>query len=109
MTESQLQAKIFQWHWNKFPAERGLLFHVNGKAKNAIEGNKFKGLGVVSGVSDLVYLRPDGKVLFIELKTSEGRQSPAQLKWQALVESFGHQYLIVRSVEEFVYICGHAS
>lgn len=101
MSEDQLQAQIFQWHWNNRPQERRLLFHVNNKARNKIEGAKFKAMGVVSGVSDLIYLKPGGIPIFIELKTETGTQSPDQKQWELQVRASGYHYVIVRSLEEF--------
>jgi hypothetical protein len=102
MSESQLQASIFQWHWNSIPAERGLLFHVNNKARNAIEGNRFKAMGVIAGVSDLIYLKPGGKPILIELKTDIGSQSPEQRKWEIAVKAAGYSYHICRSLADFI-------
>jgi hypothetical protein len=101
MNELQLQAEIFKWHWNNIPEERGLLFHVNNKARNKIEGNKFKSLGVIAGVTDLIYLKPGGRPIFVELKTEEGKQSPQQKEWQKTVESAGYDYRICRDLETF--------
>jgi len=104
MTEAQLQAQIFQYHWNNLPTERGLLFHVNNKARNAIEGAKFKAMGVIAGVSDLIYLKPGGKPILIELKVDNGTQSKEQMKWELHVRLAGYKYMICRSLEEFVKI-----
>ncbi len=101
VTEDNLQATIFQYHWNTFPMERGRLFHINQKARNAIEGNRMKAMGVVPGVSDFCYLVPGGKVFWLELKTETGRQSDEQIKFQKLCESLGHDYRIIRSLEDF--------
>ena len=98
MSEDQLQSICFQWHWNNYPAERGMLFHVNQKARNAIEGNRMKAMGVVPGVSDMIYLK--GPV-FIEMKTEDGNQSPDQKRFQQLTEPLGYKYVIVRTFEEF--------
>jgi len=100
MTEDQLQAEIFQYHWNYHPKERGLLFHVNQKARNKIEGNRMKAMGVIPGPSDLIYLRPGGRPLLMELKLETGVQSPAQKEWQAVVGSAGYEYVIVRSLND---------
>lgn len=100
-SEIKLQAEIFQYHWNSFPDQRGLLFHVNNKARNAIEGNKMKAMGVVQGVSDLIYLKPGESVIFIELKTENGIQSTAQKQWQQKVELAGYKYFIVKSLTDF--------
>lgn len=78
-----------------------MLFHVNNKARNAIEGNKFKAMGVIKGVSDLVLILPMGRVIWIELKTPAGTQQPAQREFEAKVTQRGHTYLIIRSLEEF--------
>lgn len=100
-TEIQLQAACFQWHWNSFPLLRGTLFHINQKARNAIEGNQMKAIGVVPGVSDLCNILPFGRVRWIEMKTQDGRQSPDQVKFQRLCEELGHEYIICRTFEEF--------
>lgn len=98
MSEDQLQSNCFQWHWNNYPHERGMLFHVNQKARNPIEGNRMKAMGVVPGVSDMIYLK--GPV-FIEMKSQDGRQSPDQILFEGVVTKLGYRYVIVRSFEEF--------
>lgn len=104
VTEDQLQATCFLWHWNNFHNERGLLFHVQQKARNAIEGNRFKAIGVVSGVSDMIYLKPGGRPILIEMKTETGHQSAAQKEWEATARSAGYEYVICRSFEQFQQI-----
>lgn len=98
LSEDQLQSTCFQWHWNNLPEERGMLFHVNQKARNKIEGNRFKAMGVVPGVSDMIYLR---KLTFIEMKTEDGKQSKEQKEFEILVTSLGYVYVICRSLEQF--------
>jgi hypothetical protein len=100
MTEDQLQAQCFQWHWNSFPHLRGTLFHVNQKAKDSREGNKMKAMGVVPGVADFCNLTP-GSVRWIEMKTEIGVQSGEQKRFQALVESLGMEYHIIRNFAQF--------
>ena len=85
---------------NKYPELRGLLFHVRNNSANKREGAYWKELGVVAGVSDLLFLY-NGKVHCIELKTPRGSQSPAQLDWQKLVEGQNIEYMIVNSIELF--------
>jgi hypothetical protein len=104
MTEAQLQAQIFQYHWNNLPTERGLLFHVNNKARNAIEGAKFKAMGVIAGVSDLIYLKPGGIPILIELKVDNATQSKEQIKWELNVKLAGYKYQVCRSLEDFIKI-----
>lgn len=100
LPELTLQAQCFQYFHNTYPDHRQMLFHVQNKARNAIEGSKFKAIGVVKGVSDFILILPF-KVVFIELKTELGTQSPDQVTFQAKVSARGHTYKIVRSFEEF--------
>ena len=60
-----------------------------------------KAMGVVAGVSDLIYLTAAGPV-FIEMKTLTGTQSPEQKKFQAIVEGLGFKYHIIRKLEDFI-------
>ena len=69
-------------------------------AKNQAHGAILKAMGMVSGVADLTYLSPNG-VVFIELKTETGGQSPAQKEWERRVRERGYPYYVVRSVEDF--------
>ena len=55
VTELRLQASCFQWHWNKFPEERGRLFMIHNNPRNKIDGNRLKAAGMVAGVADLEY------------------------------------------------------
>jgi hypothetical protein len=104
MSEARLQAEIFQHHWNNYPHERGLLFHVNNKARNAIEGNRMKAMGVVAGVSDLIYLRPGGKPILIELKLPGETQSQIQVNWEETVKAAGYSYALVTSLPDFIWL-----
>ena len=65
---------------------------------------RLKTMGLRSGASDLVVVLP-GRVMFVEVKTPTGKQSPAQVKFQQTVEALGHEYIVVRSVEETIDAC----
>ncbi len=99
--EIQLQSSAFLWHWNNFPLERGLLHANNNNSYNATKGNQNKSLGVVKGVADMEYVTDGGKIVFIEMKTTSGSQSPDQKYFQAQVENRGARYVIIRSLTEF--------
>lgn len=99
--EERLQAECFQWHWGTFPQLRRTVFHVQQKARNKIEGSRFKAIGVVKGPSDLIMICPK-KTIYIEMKTETGTQSEEQKDFQRQVEEFGCQeYYICRSLEYF--------
>lgn len=99
MTEEQLQAECFKWHWNTFPQHRYKLFHVpNGGKRDKREAMKFKGMGVISGVSDFIYLI-EGYYYAIELKSLNGRTSPKQRRF---AEAIGmERFYLVNSLDQF--------
>ena len=72
----------------------------NGGRRDAVTGAKLKAEGVTAGAADLIILLPIGNVLFVEVKTAKGRQSPEQKAFQERVESLGFSYVIWRSVED---------
>jgi len=106
ISEDRLQQNIFCYHWNNYPKERGLLFCVFNNPKNKIQGAQLKSKGMMKGVSDLIYLKPGGKPLLLELKTDIGKQSKAQKDWQDSVTVAGYDYYVIRTLEEAKKICG---
>ena len=82
-----------------------LLHHSpNGGKRNAIEAARFKAMGVRAGFPDLILLCPNKCCHFLamELKTKKGKQSPYQKEYQALIESVGGKYVVIRSLDQFL-------
>lgn len=81
-----------------------VIFSVNNESSgnNVVRQGQFIRLGLLAGVSDLVILYR-GKTIFMEVKAPTGKQSPAQMRFQAKVEAQGFLYCIVRSVEESLF------
>jgi len=104
MNELQAQAKAFTNLWNARPDLRGRIFAINNNSVNGIKGAMNKSMGVVPGVADMCYLKPEGRTCWIEWKTETGRQSEHQKRFQRICLSLGHEYHIVRSEEEFLRI-----
>lgn len=103
MNEEQLQAKCFQWHWNTYPQDRRMLFHIQQNMfGNAYRGSLNKAIGVVSGVSDMIHI--GRAVLFLELKVRSNKQSPEQIDFENKVRARGFHYFVVTSLEQFMKI-----
>lgn len=100
-TESYIQGQCVMWLWNERPETRSKLFEVNNNPLNKIDGARRKAMGMVAGVSDLIYLRDGLPPLCIEMKDAAGVQSQAQKDWQKVAESTGCEYVIIRSLTEF--------
>lgn len=74
---------------------------VHNTPRNKIDGARLKAMGMVAGVSDMIYLRVNLSPLCLEFKTDTGRQSPDQVRWQSVAESLGCEYRIIRTFDEF--------
>ena len=102
--EDRIQQECFIWFWNTYKDMRKCLFAVpNGGKRDGRTAKIMKATGTVSGVSDLILLY-NGSAYCLEAKTSKGRQSTNQLKWQEIVEKQNIDYYIFRSLEEFKVI-----
>ena len=99
--ESLLQASCVQWFKNnyclKHQKPRYDIFSVPNEA--TWNNNNFKAMGVRKGASDLVVVM--NKVIFIEMKDQKGSQSDDQIDFEEVVTGLGHNYHIIRSLEQF--------
>lgn len=101
ITEDRLQAECFKWFWNTYPELRRTLFHVpNGDNKNAISGARYKALGVVAGVPDLIWMI-NGTAICFELKTDVGVISEKQKAVHSKFKEQGITTYIIRDIETF--------
>lgn len=104
MTEDQLQAKCFQWAWNRYPATRLCLWTIpNGGDRRFLDAVKFKATGVIAGVHDMHLIWKD-KFYTFELKVGKNTQSPEQIRWGAAVKLQGAIIHEVREFSDFVQI-----
>lgn len=112
MTENQLQQSIYKYYNNTYCLTnhnpRALIFSIpNGGSRNIIEAKTLKLTGVLPGVSDLIIIKPNGQLIFIELKTETGRQSDSQKEFEQRVKLLGYEYHLIRSLKEFIELCSN--
>lgn len=98
--ESDIQALVMVALSQEFGA---IVTHVQAGEWELKKGGYIK--GAASGTADLLAGVPHrGSLMYvaIEVKTPDGRQSPAQKKFQAAVTKRGGVYLLVRSPQDAV-------
>jgi hypothetical protein len=103
--ESKIQQSCVRWFRLQYPGY--ILFAIpNGGRRGKVEAAIMKGEGVLAGVADLFLAMPSAIYhgLFIEMKTSKGQRSPAQKDFGKRALMSGYEYVICRSVEEFIEI-----
>lgn len=75
----------------------------NGGSRNLFEARNLKNEGVTAGVSDLILVL-NGVVVFLELKAGRNKQQETQKLFEKKVKGLGHQYYVVRSLDDVVEI-----
>jgi len=107
-SEEQLQAQCYQWFHNTHSALRGLLFHIpNGGNRSMREGAKFKSIGVVAGIPDLMLCVPSfahniqKHGLFIEMKADKGKLSELQIKAHTRLGNAGYEVIVINDFNDF--------
>lgn len=104
--EDLKQAEIVEWFNNNYCLKhhnpRGIIFSIpNGGSRNKIEAMTLKATGLLAGASDTILILPTGKLVFCEVKTETGSQSPEQIDFQKRVEALGFEYWLVRGLDDF--------
>lgn len=115
-SESQLQQECIRWFNLQYPQYYGLLFAVPNAAKRSMKlikgryvcvgGKRAKDEGMVSGVSDLIFLKPSDLFhgLCIEMKYGKGKQTDSQIDWETSVKQQGYLYVVCNSADMFMKI-----
>ena len=70
---------------------------ANRHISNAV---KMKAEGVRSGVADLCFMFPQGRVAWLEMKRPGGSLSPTQKQFREVCHALGHEWGTAKSVEE---------
>lgn len=103
--EHRIQSACVRWFRLQYPNLRHNLFAVpNGGRRDKVSGAKLKEEGVLAGVADLVLLKSTHYygALLIEMKTSKGKQSEAQIGWETLITKDRYKYVVCRSLKDFM-------
>ena len=96
MTEHTLQLHIIAYFRNEFERHgKGIIIPVVNEA--TYKNNTFV---ICKGASDLIIILPN-KTLFCELKVGSNKQSTQQIEFENIVSNLGHEYKLVRSLNEF--------
>ena len=106
--EQQLQIACYQL-WTiklarQYAIDPRLLIHVpNGGYRTRAEAGRFKAMGVVAGVPDLLLFAPRGVYngLALELKAGASKPSTNQVEYLDLLSRSGWRAQLCYSVEDF--------
>ena len=92
-SEHEEQVSLVKWFRDNFPD--CLIFAVpNGGKRGIREAMRLKQEAVTKGVSDLIILRPNAKILFLEMKQVKGKLSKEQIKFFDMLDIMGFDYIV---------------
>jgi len=101
-SEARIQSECFIWFNNTFPHLRKLLYHVpNGELRDKVTAAKLKAMGVVSGVSDIVFHYRSRTYFFEFKKPGVGRASQDQKDFIEAIERQGFCAWLVDEQKQF--------
>lgn len=102
--EHDIQSECVQWYRAQYPL--GVIFSVPNAGRRSVSTMKWMlQEGFVAGAPDLVAMRADGKIVFIEMKTSTGRLRPGQVEFKQRCDYLDEElYYICRDIESFKQI-----
>ena len=109
MTEKQLQHEIIMRFGILHPNLRHLLFEINNDTFSKNHALTRRGMGMVPGVSDLIFVNPHtGVITGIELKAKGTRHDSThiltQLNWGDKLRQTGAFYLLITDTVEILGI-----
>jgi hypothetical protein len=85
----------------RWVAPQCIVFHpANGGWRTPAEAARFKAMGALAGVLDLVLVLPQGRCAFWEIKTDSGRLSDHQKAMIIRLEGLGHSWALVRDIDD---------
>lgn len=126
--ESNLQQACVRYFRTQYPQYSKLLIAIPNHAvlsgdasQRARQWKRLEAEGAVTGAADMMLIKANTDVImskaipemvigarantygcFFELKTSTGKQSPAQREFQQQVEAQGYEYVIIKDIESFI-------
>ena len=100
--QSLIMCKLSEMGFVPLRANSGIFWQgkqvtING-TKALIDLKAVKGMP--KGTSDIICIMPNGQVAWIECKTLKGKQRDDQIRFQKMIESMGHKYYVMRSVDD---------
>ena len=84
--------------------KHGAVYRTNSGAVRLANGKYFRAMP--EGFSDVMFIRPDGVVCFVELKTGRNKLSDKQQAFIEKMQSMNCRAGVAYSVQEALGICG---
>lgn len=102
-SEHDLQKQVLEYVSLK--GDRVFVFAIpNAGKRSPATAARMRAEGLMPGVADLCVMLPAGRIGWLELKASKGRQSAEQVTFEDVCEMLEHPYAIARTLDEAIVI-----
>ena len=102
ISEHSLQVTVLAYLTYRAKPDVNVIAIPNAARRSLRMGARMKAEGLQSGVADLCIMLPGGRVAWLELKTTKGRQSIAQKGFEAKCKRLDHPYALARTLDEAI-------
>lgn len=100
--EDKVQYEVVKWFKRAYPKYSKCIYHIpNGGRRSKSEAMKFKAIGVLAGVPDLIITLPH-KYLYVELKDKGKKPSSTQVELHSIWEELGIPVFVFDNAEEAI-------
>ena len=97
MKESDIQIEVVEWLKSKQSDYRMRFFSIPNEGQRKVWFlNKLVRMGLKSGVPDLVIEFPQGRMVYLEIKTQKGKLSETQQNWLKVSNVFKTPHYIIK-------------
>ena len=97
MKESDIQIDVVNWLKSKQSDYRMRFFSIPNEGQRKVWFlNKLVRMGLKSGVPDLVIEFPQGRMVYLEIKTQKGKLSETQQNWLKVSNVFKTPHYIIK-------------
>lgn len=96
--EDAIQRGIVNWLRMVLP--RAIVLHIPNAPRSKITGARLKGLGMLKGAPDLLVCLPDGRGVFLEVKTEKSCATPEQKDFAGACSAIAWPWFLVRSIDD---------
>ena len=101
MKESDIQIEVVDWFKSKQSEYRFRIFSVPNEGQRKVWFlNKLVRMGLKSGVPDLILEFPEGRMVYLEIKTEKGKLSETQQNWLKVSNVFKTPHYIIKGSVE---------
>jgi hypothetical protein len=108
ISEHQLQVQVLAYIEREKATPKIFAFAITNAARRSWRlAARMRAEGMLAGVADICVALPRGRVAWLEMKASRGRQSLMQKTFEIRCKQLEHPYAVAKNLDEAVMFLKH--